>query len=96
MYVGLCMYVHIIIIYAIMHPEEHAQGIYRPTIIALTDGDVMIPNFAMRYVSRYLGHYYDRERAHISSVFCSLPFQHVVCKKHCCITMCCCVENELF
>ena len=24
-------------------------------------------------------------RAHISAVFCSFPFQHVVCQKHCCM-----------
>ena len=36
----------------------------------------------------------DRERAHISSVFCSLPFQHVVSKKV--VYSMCCVENKLF
>ena len=37
-----------------------------------------------------------RERAHISAVFCSFPFQHVVCIKKNIVVSMCCVENKLF
>ena len=39
---------------------------------------------------------YDTERAHINSVFCSLPLQHVVCKTSIVVCTMCCVENKLF
>ena len=39
---------------------------------------------------------YDRERAHISSVFCSLPFQHVVCKKPLLYVLCAVLKINYF